>query len=269
MSFECSTRNWFRSLLTLALLGCAAPAPAAAAEMWDSIPPNPSVDFVYAPPKSQIYQRTYEALKQRRTLEELQRFVSPLRLPHHLQLQTDECDQVNAFYNAFDRSLTLCYELVADFVANAPKTVSPDGFVTRETAIFGSIIGVLLHEGGHMMFDMFDVPRFGREEDAADENAAFVALEFNEDVARSIVKGFAYAWKTGGDPQATSAFSDEHGTASQRLYNTLCLAYGGDPKTFGGFVDQGFLPKARATGCAEEYNQLKFAWGTTIFPYVD
>lgn len=269
MSHDRSTRNWFRSLLTLALFVWAAPASAVAAEMWDAIPPNPNVDFVYVLPKSAKYQATYEALKQRQTLEELQHFVSPLRLPHHLRVQTEECNQINAFYSPFDRSLTLCYELVADFVDHAPKTVSPDGFVTRATAIFGSVIGVLLHEGGHMMFDMFDVPRFGREEDAADENAAFVALQFNQDVARSIVKGFAYAWMSGRDPRAMSAFSNEHGTDSQRLYNTLCLGYGGDPKTFGGFVERGLLPKARAAGCAEEYNQLKFAWLTTIYPFVD
>ena len=30
-----------------------------------------------------------------------------------------------------------------------------------------------------MLFDMLDVPVFGREEDAADETASFIALQFN------------------------------------------------------------------------------------------
>ena len=42
------------------------------------------------------------------------------------------------------------------------------------------------------------------------------------------------------------AFSDEHGTSSQRLYNTLCIAYGGDPATFQDFVASGWLPPERA-----------------------
>jgi len=273
MNYRSSTQKRFGSLLALALLGCAvALSPAAAAETWDSIPANPNVDFVYIPPTSGKWQEAYEAVKQRQVLEELQHFLAPLNLPHHLQLRTRQCDQVNAFYSPFDRSLTLCYEIIADAIAHAPKTVSPDGFVTRAAAIFGNIVGVLLHEGGHMMFDMFDVPRFGREEDAADENAAFLALQFNQDVARSIIRGFAYAWAIEKDPSSTApmrAWSDEHGSASQRMYNALCLAYGGDPKTFHEFVDRGLLPKSRAVGCADEFNQLKFAFVTTILPFID
>ena len=45
-------------------------------------------------------------------------------------------------------------------------------------------------------------------------------------------------------------FADEHGTSSQRFYNTMCLAYGGDPQTFKEFVDKGWLPKDRAANCA-------------------
>ena len=238
----------------------------------EDIPPNPDVDFVYIPPTSPKLQDAYEALKKRQVLEELQHFLAPLHLPHHLQLRTRQCDQINAFYSPFDRSLTLCYEFVDQVVHQAPATVTPDGFVTRQAAIFGTVVGVLLHEGGHMMFDMLDVPRFGREEDAADETAAFLAQQFNKDVARTVIRGFVYTWAIANDPSARSpmsAWSDEHGSASQRMYNTLCLAYGGDPQTFKEFVDRGWLPKKRAAGCAGEYNLLKHAFINTILPFID
>lgn len=259
----------FLAALLLAATNLVSPA---AAESWESIPPNPNVDYVYVTPKNPKLEATEQVLKDRKVLQELQRFLAPLNLPHHLELRTIQCNAVNAFYNPSDRSLNLCYELVNGIVGIAPKTVTPDGFITRQAAIFGTIVGVVLHEGGHMMFDMFDVPRFGREEDAADETAAFLALQFNKDVARAIIKGFVYFWALNKDPTARSpmtAWSDEHGSASQRMYNTLCLAYGGDPKTFKDFVDRGWLPKERAKGCAREYDLVKQAFVKTILPFIN
>jgi hypothetical protein len=124
-----------------------------------------------------------------------------------------------------------------------------------------------------MLFDMLGVPLFGREEDAADQNASFLALQFNKDVARLMISGIGYQWtKIQNDPGASAPFrqwNDEHGSASQRLYNTLCLGYGGDPKEFQDFVDRGWLPKKRASQCGEEYADLKLAYEKTILPFVD
>lgn len=257
---------------TLVLVGTVAPP--AQAQDWQSIPANPDVSIAYNPPAATNLQSAYQALKQRQVLEELQHFLAPLRLPHHLLLQTAQCNQVNAFYNSGDRSLTLCYELVDYVIGLAPQTVSQDGLVTRQAAIIGNIIGILLHEGGHMMFDMFDVPRFGREEDAADENSSFLAQQFGPDVAQTIIRGYAYMYEVAhfNDPNSTSpmtAFADEHGTDQQRLYNTLCLAYGGQPEQFQAFVDRGLLPKSRAVGCAAEYAEVKYAFADTILPFID
>jgi hypothetical protein len=267
-----ATRCLSAVLLTLTLAASAVLASPAAAQTWESLPANPKVEIAYVPPTAPELQSVYQVLKDRRILEELQHFFAPLRLPHPLRLLAKQCDTINAWYNPVERSLNFCYELVAWLVRNAPQTVSEDGFVTREAAIFGGFVGVVLHESGHMMFDMFDVPVFGREEDAADEMASFMALQFNKEVERAIVKGFAYFHATSQDPSAASpmrAWSDEHGTASQRLYNTLCLAYGGDPLTFKEFVDRGWLPKKRAAHCGQEFSELKLAFVKTVSPFID
>jgi hypothetical protein len=256
----------------LMLTGLIAFGSPAAAQTWESVPANPKVSIDYVPPASQRLEGVYQQLKERKILEELQHFLVPLHLPHRLKLLTKECNQANAFYNGSDRSLTLCYELVEEVISAAPQTVTEDGFITREAAIVGTIVGVVLHEGGHMMFDLIDVPVFGREEDAADETASFVALQFNRELERTIIKGFIYFFAQSQDPSASSpmrAFSDEHGTASQRMYNVLCLAYGGDPQTFQDFVDRDWLPKTRAEHCGEEFSRLKLAFKKTILPFLD
>jgi hypothetical protein len=265
-------------LIGLPLVICTRAATPVAAQTWETIPANPRVDIAYLPPGSPQLEPIYRAVKERKILEELQHFMAPLQLPHRLKLLTRDasntrgCEHPNAYYSPSDRSLNLCYEYVAHFIDIAPRTVSDDGFITREAAIIGAIISTLLHEGGHMLFDMLDVPVFGREEDAADENASFIALQFNEDVARTIVKGLAYKWEKSRDPSASdpiAVWSDEHGTASQRMYNALCLGYGGAPQTFQEFVDRGWLPKNRAKQCAQEYAQLKNAFVETVLPFID
>ena len=64
-------------------------------------------------------------------------------------------------------------------------------------------------------------------------------------------------------------FADEHGTPAQRFYNLLCVAYGADPKFSEYLVTKGYLPKDRAEGCEDEYEQVAFAYQTLIGPHID
>ncbi len=66
-----------------------------------------------------------------------------------------------------------------------------------------------------------------------------------------------------------TAFADEHGTPAQRFYNVLCIAYGADPKLFADVVEKGYLPKNRAEGCEDEYEQADKAFKRLIAPRVD
>jgi hypothetical protein len=236
----------------------------------------------------------YTALQSRHILEVYAQFLSPLQLPHPLTLVALNCQPTfnsdSPFYSSGDRALHFCYEWYNDVIKAAPMATTAQG-VTRANVITGMWAGTLLHETGHAVFDMLDVPVFGREEDAADQMAAFIALQFSKDVQRTIIKGFAYFWqiaaKDGDDPPTATdpnplkdaiqrclddplcAYADVHGTASQRLYNTLCLGYGGDPDAFKDFVQMGWLPKTRADDCGREYHQLAFAFIKTVLPFID
>jgi len=232
---------------------------------------NSKIEFAYFPPKTVKYQETMDRLKKRQVLEQLSQFLSPLRLPHKLFLVTIECGNNNAspHYNPGSWAILLCYEFNEILERLAPKQGQPTQGFSHDEVVVGTYAGVVLHEAGHAVFDMLDVPVFGREEDAADEMAIFIASQFSKDVARTVTRGYAYFWSVLGNPKEWAQYSDEHGTSSQRFYNTLCLAYGGDPQTFKEFVDKGWLPKARAANCAAEYQQIKQAFEKTILPYVD
>jgi hypothetical protein len=237
-------------------------------------PGNTNIELLYEPPKSLKYLPMVHRLQSFGLLEQLRDFLSPLRLPHKLLLLARECGFVNAQYTIGTQyaplwwRIDICYEIIEGLEHMGPKAGEPSAF-TYEEAVVGALAGIMLHEAGHAVFDMLNVPVIGREEDAADQMAAFLALQFSKDVARMVIRGLAYQWKSFPDPTEFRQFADEHGTASQRFYNTLCLAYGGDPQTFGELVEQGWLPPGRAANCASEYQQVKDAFATTVLPFIN
>ncbi len=229
------------------------------------------------------YQALYERVKKRAVLEEISEFLSPLKLKKKLIFETTSCGMVNAFYDPTDQTVHLCYEML-DWIENV-AAVSPDKLkqtpdapqrgllpgVTRAEAIVGAIGGVALHETGHAVFDIQQIPRLGREEDAADMVAGFVMLQFGSEVARVMIKGMfnvTHNWQAESPNISVAALADSHSLALQRGFAILCLAYGKEPDTFKDLA-QAWLPAARQPSCAREYRQAENAFRKTILPYVD
>jgi hypothetical protein len=223
----------------------------------------------YVPPKSPEHQNVFSLLKERQVLEKLKEFLSPLRLPRPLLLKTEGCDGLSNAYFEND-AVTVCYEYLDEIIRSAPEKTSPGG-VARIDAIVGPILDVFFHEVGHAVFDYLSIPILGREEDAADQFAAYILLHFAKEDARKLILGVAYAYNL----EATrtlldkGAFAGEHGLPAQRFYNVLCMAYGSDVKLFADLVTKGYLPKERAEACEVEYAQVTKAMTTLIRPYID
>jgi len=217
-----------------------------------------------------------DRLKERKVLERYAQFLAPLKLRTTLRLIGKQCNQVNAFFNPRENSITLCYEYVRSFENGAPRGQTDDG-ITRDDAIIGGLVATMLHETGHALFHLFKIPVLGREEDGADQIAAYVMLQFGDQVALTTVKGSIWKWRNWGVPvtQESTAFtqqrifSDTHSTAQQRFNTFLCIAYGGKPATFQSFIDAGYIPKARAASCRGEYQRAERAFIKTILPHID
>ena len=163
---------------------------------------------------------------------------------------------------------------MADDVVKDPSKVKRWIPTTRGQLIAGEFAATVLHETGHALFDILGVPVFGREEDAADQMEAFLALQFGSDIARTIIKADAYYYEWSAtvqksDPTTFAEFSDVHGTDSQRVYNLLCMAYGGQREAFQDMVDSGWLPPERAKNCESEYRRAEIAFRKTIVPFID
>jgi hypothetical protein len=154
------------------------------------------VSVVYVPPQNSAFQQLYDLLRERRALERIQEILSPLQLPEQLTIKTTECGAVNSYYQRqnFKPTVTICYELLKHILDSVPNETTPAG-VTPADAAVGQFFFTTLHEVGHAAFDMFGVPIFGHEEDAADNFATYTMLQFGRDQARRLITGAAWAWR--------------------------------------------------------------------------
>src|SRR5437016_3232260 len=255
-----------RSLVIASLLALASSPAAAAPEKGRT----GMFRSAYDPPKNAKHQKLYESLKKAQLLERFSESLGALRLPRPLLIKFAGCDGTsNAWYEPTDGTVTFCYEYVAELGRGASGS-SAHG-IPPDVAWQGGVAFVLLHETGHALFDLLKVPILGREEDAADNVAAFLLLRAGEGIARKVLGGAAwmYLHDAKGRLPDESDFADVHGLDSQRFYNVLCLAYGSNPASFKGMVDKGYLPKERAEGCNEEYRQVAYAVKKLIDPSVD
>jgi Putative metallopeptidase len=250
------------------------------------------IDYKYNPPTDEKFKETYQRMKDRKILERLAAFLSPLNLRGGLMLSLEEggnsCKGPNSYYDRRG-TLHLCYSWFDYLERHASREVprSPDqpftpttpGLmpgVTRPEVIIGGTISVILHELGHFLFDVQELPLFGREEDAADQIAALIMLQFGTNVALTTIKGTYNVWhdfnartllETKGRVVASQE-ADEHSIDIQRAYNFLCMAFGKDPAAFQELADR-WLPRVRKSSCASEYRQAARAFKVTVSPDLD
>lgn len=260
------SRPWAAWLCAIcaAIVGGAAASPFALGEAR-------RIRVEYVPPKNPTHQALYELLQQRGALEKFQEIFSPFRLPIDLTLKTLGCDGVaNAFYQRPE--LKICYEYLDGIRKSIPKETTQAG-ITPTDAVIGQFFYVVAHEMGHAVFDMYSVPLFGGPEDAADQFAAYMMLQFGKGEVRRLIGGAAYSYQSFvHDPKfivPLESFSDMHGAPQQRFYNLLCIAYGADANLFADVVEKGYLPRKRATTCRAEYREVVFAFKQLIAPNLD
>jgi hypothetical protein len=242
--------------------------------------PQPSQVLIeYVEPKNTEHRALFDLLKERRALETVQQIFAPFRLPTQLMIKTIGCDGlVNAWYDREDSrpTVTICYEYLQNILQSLPKDTTPAG-ITASDASLGQFFWIVTHEVGHAIFDIFDVPILGRQEDAADQFAAYIMLQFGKERARKLVGGAAWAFKEyikdyRQNPKVQvqlAGFASNHGQPEERFYDLMCMAYGADSVLFADLTADGWLPPSRAPSCKNEFKTLTHAFQKQIAPHID
>ena len=181
-----------------------------------------------------------------------------LVLPRAIGLAYLECDDANAYYDSDAHDIRICVELLQGMAETIDGQYEDDDSAAE--ALAGAFVAVLLHEAGHALVDVLELPVTGREEDAVDQLSAWMLIEA-DDVAS--VLGAAASYYTEFDP-ADEDFSGEHSLDRQRYFNLLCWAYGSDPDAHEDLIDTWDLPESRADQCEAEYAQLDRSWSRLL-----
>ena len=190
-----------------------------------------------------------------------------LILPHDIYLKSKDCGEVNAFYKPDEDSVTVCYELMEQFFHDFKS----NGYDDKKAydMMFDATRFVFLHEIGHALIDIYNLPITANEEDAADRCSSFINLEELGDDGVKAVLAAAEAFQI--ESRASSGHSrnmaDEHLLQEQRFFNSLCMLYGSNPDKYPVIVEKGYLPKARADRCPTEYQRTVDSWQNLLQPW--
>lgn len=174
-------------------------------------------------------------------------------LPKDVGLRLMQCDEANAYYDLDAVEIQLCLELIDDMASVLEPQFEADEYAD---ALAGAFIATALHEAGHALVDVLELPITGREEDAVDQLSAWLLIEAGEADA---VLGAAATYYT--DSEASDEdFADEHSLDKQRYFNHVCWVYGSAPAEYAFLLEEWELPEARADLCEDEYALLDRAW---------
>jgi len=254
-----------RRTVAAAALACAVmPALSAQALLAQDLRMS-QVEIAYGEPREFALRPIHERLKKRQVLEDLQQFLSPLNLPRKLIVRLDECGSATVRFKP-GGPVTICYEYIEEIERIAYGPLRPD-------MIAGAFVQELLHEVARGVFDVLQVPIWGRIGDAADNLAAFIMLQFGKEVALRTVRGTHLFFGAIAIFGSDASPADVRSTAAQRNFNTICIAYGGDPATFNDLVDVDDrftpLPRARRGACRQEYEAVRKSFDRYIRRHVD
>lgn len=248
---------------------------AAIASGYEPIPPDKlktnQFDVAYVEPKNEAHRPIYEMLKEQRMLEKFQAFLAPIKLPIRITLKVEGCDGVaNATF--WDDAIKVCYEYFEYIWKQTPKMATRG--LSPKDAMIGPTVDVFLHEAGHAVLEVLNIPFFGREEEVADYFATYLLLQFCKDDARRLILGASFisgreAMDEQGRAPELRLLADTHSLPAQRHFNRWCMAYGADPVLFADAITFGMLPKSRAKHCRYEYQTNQYAFRTLISPYID
>lgn len=221
---------------------------------------------VYNPSRNPTHEQYRKVFEQNRVFEEVAGGLNrTIRLPAAVDINTVDCNTINAFYDPNNKRIIVCYELVSYFLSMFKPVAKND--TELGNAVLGALVFAFFHEAGHGLIHILDLPAVGREEDSVDQLAALILIGAGDEGVAMAVSG-AYWFQLQSKDGHKTPFWDEHAFDEQRFYNILCLIYGSDPEKYGAFVSSGNLPESRAVRCKEEYAKINKAWEKLLQPHL-
>lgn len=252
--------------------GTAAPAGQAA-------PAGPAFEYEYVAPGTPGLQRIHARVREAdllHRLPEVQAIDGLFRLPRRLRYVTAECGEPGASYKPASAEIVLCYELLRALYERGRQRQEAGRHAQDDPLRYtrANVRFIVLHETGHALVHLLDLPVTGRQEDAVDQLAAMLMLRFAglDEAPAEVVENLRMAadWMLARSTGAYDlhAYADEHALGEQRYFNLQCLLYGTDPVAYAGLLGAGDLTPERARVCPRERQVVGRAWLRLLLPHL-
>ncbi|AWV05845.1 DUF4344 domain-containing metallopeptidase [Marilutibacter maris] len=211
---------------------------------------------------------------------EIQAIDGMFMLPRPIRFVTAECGEINAFYSDERGEVVLCYETMRVLRERGLELAAQNGIAGADAQTLArryldaNVRFILLHETGHALITLLEIPVTGREEDAVDQLATTLMLRFagidesSATVAENLRMASHWFLLRSTGQYNLDAYADAHALGEQRYFNLQCLLYGSDPARYLDIVTGGDLPEARARSCPEEARRVSSAWLRLLLPHV-
>lgn len=180
-------------------------------------------------------------------------------IPEDIGLRFSECEEANAYFSAEDMEITMCIELLADMDETLSESYPDDD--DRAEAVAEAFTATVLHEVGHALVSVLEIPITGREEDAVDQLSAWVLIE--ADMGEAVLST-AETYYTAEEEADHETLADEHSLNQQRYFNMVCWVYGSNPDDNEELLEEWELPEARAEQCPDEYALINRSWSSLL-----
>jgi hypothetical protein len=263
----------FAAALTLSACGGDGSEPAAtnSSRGYQAPAANGKVTASYEEPKGEAAIQAKEILQAGGVDGIAAGFTKSFKLPADVEIRVVNGTD-GPFYDPSNRSITLTYGFASYvghlLVDNFPDLQTNQRELGTEWAAIDDFI--LIHEWGHALIDLYDLPVLGKEEDAADALATVFMTRF-------VDGGSEYAFDAAKFFDALSArqrklaendYWDEHSLDKQRAYSIVCWVAGASENDYGVIKRAGILGEDRLRRCPAEYDQFVRSWQGLLRPHV-
>ena len=236
--------------------------------------PRNGLKVVYDTPTDPAHLEIQKILKKKGVFEAICKTLNEgFDIPVPMVVRFTACDEENAYYDPETHEISMCYELIEKY-----RHIYDEDVTTREemeAEVFNAALFTFFHELGHGMVDVLELPITGKEEDAVDEFAAILLLDYCGEVGQDAILAAADQFAVDAEENEEEVqeiddlpYWDTHSLDKVRLYDLLCVIYGSDPEAHADLVEEEVLPEDRASGCEEEYQRKSAVWDQLLAPHL-
>jgi hypothetical protein len=137
-------------------------------------------------------------------------------------------------------------------------------------AVMDVVIHTLFHELAHALIATYELPIVGREEDAADNLAVVLSIEYFENGAEIAISAAELFYLEGDEITEfdEADFWDEHSLDLQCYYATLCHVYGSDDTQYTYLLEEAGFSDEHGELCISDYERMANNWLTLLAAYL-